>query len=196
LADLDTEELKRKARHFKKLIREGEDHPESREEIDEMVAEYQQQSAAVLPQSMQSEEQGKRHFWTLEEDRYLLTSFVKYGLFQRLDLCTYMPCSSIPGMGVQNVLPNFSTQAAPGRQGMCRWHAVAGFKEKAYRTQTRPMMGITVNERQAARRIRELQQTAHVSPSFTSADQSCNHGCGGMELCQAWRRFTGKHSSN
>jgi len=42
---------------------------------------------------------------------------------------------------------------------------VAGFKEKAYRTQTRPMLGITVNERQAARRIKELQETAHVSPS-------------------------------
>ena len=46
----------------------------------------------------------------------------------------------------------------------CRWHAVAGFKEKAFRMQNRPMLGVIVKERQGARRIKELQETAHVSP--------------------------------
>ena len=41
---------------------------------------------------------------------------------------------------------------------------MAGFKEKAFRVQNRPMLGVIVKERQGARRIRELQETAHVSP--------------------------------
>jgi len=77
MADLGTEELKRKARHFRQLVVGEEGEGEGREEIDDMVAEYQQQSAAVLPKSMQRDDPTRRHFWTMEEDRFLLTGFVK-----------------------------------------------------------------------------------------------------------------------
>ena len=53
MADLDTESLKRKARHFMQLARVEDEQPETQEEIDDMVAEFQQQSAAVLPKNMQ-----------------------------------------------------------------------------------------------------------------------------------------------
>ncbi len=93
IADQDVAELERKALHFKKLVES--DNPENREEIDDMVAEFQQQSAAYLPQSMQADEgpATRRRYWSMEEDRFVLSSFVKWASRRIcLDSPSRLPC--------------------------------------------------------------------------------------------------------
>lgn len=57
-----------------------------------------------------------------------------------------------------------------------------GFKEKAYRSQQRPMKGVDFKERQGFRRIREFCSSRTVSPSLRLC--CCGFCCG--RVTETW----------